>query len=85
MNNTPNTGGRKKRVTQGKGKVGKGEQVAAGGPVGGQESRPDAKPQQPQQQRENVTRRSGSILPILLIFLVLFLLMRTCSSSDLAV
>ena len=72
---------RDKKVSEGTAHVGKGDQVAAGGPVGGQESRPGVKPQQPQQQRENVTRRSGSILPILLIFLVLFLLLRTCSSS----
>ena len=37
MNNTPNSGGRKKKVTQGKGSIGKGEQVNTHGPVGRQD------------------------------------------------
>ncbi len=70
---------RDKKVAEGTAHVGKGEQVAAGGPVGGQDSRPGSQPQQ--RQREGVTRRSGSILPLLLFVVVIFLLLRTCSGS----
>ncbi len=73
---------RDKKVAGGTANVGKGEQVAAGGPVGGQDHRPGAGQQQPQQhKREGVTRRSGSLLPLLLLVVVAFLLLRTCSSS----
>ena len=56
MNNTPNSGGRKKKVTQGKGKIGKGEQVNTQGPVGrqdGYQGRQEGNPQKPQQNPNN--------------------------------
>ena len=73
---------RDKKVAEGTANVGKGEQVAAGGPVGGQDHRPGAQSQPGQQQkREGVTRRSGSLLPLLLLVVVAFFLLRTCSGS----
>ena len=48
---------RDKEVASGTAHVGKGEQVAAGGPVGGQNSRPGSKP-------ASGSKREGSALPV---------------------
>ena len=56
MNNRPDSGGRKKNVTQGKGKIGKGEQVNTHGPVGredGYQGRKEGNPEKPQQNPNN--------------------------------
>ena len=56
MNNTPNSGGRKKKVTQGSGKIGKGEQVNTHGPVGredGYQGRKEGNPEKPHSNPNN--------------------------------
>ncbi|MBR3383483.1 MAG: peptidase C11 [Clostridia bacterium] len=56
MNNTPNSGGRKKKVTQGNGKLGKGQQVNTNGPVGkqdGYQGRKEGNPKKPQSNPNN--------------------------------
>ncbi|MBR6109044.1 MAG: peptidase C11 [Clostridia bacterium] len=71
MNNTPNSGGRKKKVTQGSGKVGKGEQVQTHGPVGRQDGYQGRKegnkpPQNPNNGSEDDRGLAGDIIGSLL-------------------
>lgn len=71
MNNTPNSGGRKKKVTQGKGTIGKGEQVNTHGPVGKQDGYQGRKegnkpPQNPHNGSEDDRGLAGDLLGSLL-------------------
>ena len=74
---------REKEVVSGTAHVGKGEQVAAGGPVGGQDSRPGTKPTGSSKREGSVlpTRGGGSILTFIIIAVVVFLLLKSCSGG----
>ena len=74
---------RDKKVVSGSAHVGKGEQVAAGGPVGGQNSRPGTKPAGSSKREGSVlpTRGGGSILTFIILAVVVLFLLKSCSGG----
>ena len=74
---------RDKEVASGTAHVVKGEQVAAGGPVGGQNSRPGSKPATGSKREGSVlpVRSGGSLLTLIIVIAVVFLLLRSCSGG----
>ena len=78
---------RDKEVVSGSAHVGKGEQVAAGGPVGGQNSRPGAKPSGSSKRVGSMlpTRGGSSILTLIIIVIVVLFLLRSCSGGGSAI
>ena len=74
---------RDKEVVSGTAHVGKGEQVAAGGPVGGQDSRPGSKPATGSKREGSVlpTRGGSSILTLIIIAVVVLFLLKSCSGG----
>ena len=74
---------RDKEVASGTAHVGKGEQVAAGGPVGGQNSRPGSKPATGSKREGSAlpVRSGGSLLTLIIVIVVVFLLLRSCSGG----